>query len=151
MVRSWLVVGSLLAGLAVAAGAFGAHGLKTRLPADMLLVFETAVRYQMYHALGLLAVAFASDRWPGGSVQGAGWLMLAGSYSVFREPLRTLLDRSPRPGSHYAAWRTVFPGRLGTIGVERLECEGLSTLVWTSQSHERLSGPPKTVFPANCQ
>ena len=78
MVRFWLVVGSLLAGLAVAAGAFGAHGLKTRLPADMLLVFETAVRYQMYHALGLLAVAFASDRWPGGSVQAAGWLMLAG-------------------------------------------------------------------------
>jgi uncharacterized membrane protein YgdD (TMEM256/DUF423 family) len=78
MVKLWLVVGSLLAGLAVAAGAFGAHGLKTRLPADMLLVFETAVRYQMYHALGLLAVAYVSDRWPGGSVHGAGWLMLAG-------------------------------------------------------------------------
>jgi uncharacterized membrane protein YgdD (TMEM256/DUF423 family) len=78
MVRFWLVVGSLLAGLAVAAGAFGAHGLKTRLPADLLLVFETAVRYQMYHALGLLVVAFAMDRWPDGTFQVAGWLMLAG-------------------------------------------------------------------------
>jgi uncharacterized membrane protein YgdD (TMEM256/DUF423 family) len=78
MVRFWLVVGSLLAGLAVAAGAFGAHGLKTRLPADLLLVFETAVRYQMYHALGLLVVAFAMDRWPDGSFQVSGWLMLAG-------------------------------------------------------------------------
>jgi uncharacterized membrane protein YgdD (TMEM256/DUF423 family) len=78
MVRFWLVVGSLLAGLAVAAGAFGAHGLKTRLPADLLLVFETAVRYQMYHALGLLVVAFAMNRWPDGAFQVAGWLMLAG-------------------------------------------------------------------------
>ena len=78
MVRFWLDAGSLLAGLAVAAGAFGAHGLKTRLPADLLLVFETAVRYQMYHALGLLAVAFATDRWPDGNFQAAGWLMLAG-------------------------------------------------------------------------
>jgi uncharacterized membrane protein YgdD (TMEM256/DUF423 family) len=78
MVRFWLVVGSLLAGLAVAAGAFGAHGLKTRLPADLLLVFETAVRYQMYHALGLLVVAFAMDRWPDGAFQVAGWLMLLG-------------------------------------------------------------------------
>ena len=44
----------------------------------MLVVFETAVRYQMYHALGLLAVAFATDRWPDSNFQVAGWLMLAG-------------------------------------------------------------------------
>ena len=78
MVRFWLVVGSLMAGLGVAGGAFGAHALKTRLPADLLLVFETGVRYQMYHALGLLAVAFALDRWPGGHFQAAGWFLLAG-------------------------------------------------------------------------
>ncbi|MGH9962796.1 MAG: DUF423 domain-containing protein [Pyrinomonadaceae bacterium] len=78
MVGFWWIAGSLLAGLAVAAGAFGAHALRTHLPADLLLVFETAVRYQMYHALGLLAVAVAVDRWPEAHFQPAGWLFLAG-------------------------------------------------------------------------
>ena len=57
--RTWLVVAALLGGLAVALGAFGAHGLKARFPADdpMLANWETAARYQMYHALALLAVA----------------------------------------------------------------------------------------------
>jgi uncharacterized membrane protein YgdD (TMEM256/DUF423 family) len=67
-----------MAGLGVAAGAFGAHALKQRLPEDLLAVFETAVRYQMYHALGLLAVAFAINRWPEGNFQVAGWLLLLG-------------------------------------------------------------------------
>ena len=98
MVRFWLVAGSLLAGLAVAAGAFGAHGLKTRLPADLLLVFETAVRYQMYHALGLLAVAFATDRWPDGNFQVAGWLMLAGLYALCLTGVRALGAITPFGG-----------------------------------------------------
>jgi uncharacterized membrane protein YgdD (TMEM256/DUF423 family) len=78
MVRYWFVMGCLMAGLGVGAGAFGAHALKQRLPEDLLAVFETAVRYQMYHALGLLAVAFAMNRWPGGNFQVAGWLLLFG-------------------------------------------------------------------------
>jgi uncharacterized membrane protein YgdD (TMEM256/DUF423 family) len=78
MVRYWFVTGCLMAGLGVAAGAFGAHALKQRLPEDLLAVFETAVRYQMYHALGLLAVAFAINRWPEGNFQVAGWLLLLG-------------------------------------------------------------------------
>ena len=78
MVRYWFVTGCLMAGLGVAAGAFGAHALKQRLPEDLQAVFETAVRYQMYHALGLLAVAFAMNRWPSGSFQVAGWLLLLG-------------------------------------------------------------------------
>ena len=78
MVKFWFAVGSLMAGLGVAAGAFGAHGLKQRLPTDLLLVFETAVRYQIYHAFGLIAVAFAIDRWPGGNFHWAGWLLLLG-------------------------------------------------------------------------
>ena len=78
MVRYWFVTGCLMAGVGVAAGAFGAHALKQRLPEDLQAVFETAVRYQMYHALGLLAVAFAMNRWPSGSFQVAGWLLLLG-------------------------------------------------------------------------
>jgi len=76
--RFWLVAGSLAAGVAVAAGAFGAHALRTRLGADQLAVFETGARYQMYHALALLAVAGATDKWGGGAVQAAGWFFLAG-------------------------------------------------------------------------
>jgi uncharacterized membrane protein YgdD (TMEM256/DUF423 family) len=78
MLKFWFVLGCLMAGLGVAAGAFGAHALKQRLAPDLLAVFETGVRYQMYHALGLLAVAFASDRWRGVNFNPAGWLFLIG-------------------------------------------------------------------------
>ena len=78
MDRTFFALGAALAGIAVAAGAFGAHGLRGRLEADMLAVFETAVRYQMYHALALLAVAWATTRWPDGSAGLAGWLFVAG-------------------------------------------------------------------------
>jgi uncharacterized membrane protein YgdD (TMEM256/DUF423 family) len=78
MLKFWFVLGCFMAGLGVAAGAFGAHALKQRLAPDLLAVFETGVRYQMYHALGLLAVAFASDRWRGVNFNPAGWLFLIG-------------------------------------------------------------------------
>jgi uncharacterized membrane protein YgdD (TMEM256/DUF423 family) len=65
--------------VAVAAGAFGAHALRARLSPDLLAVFETGARYQMYHALGLLAVAWAASRWPGPWPPRAGWLFLAGT------------------------------------------------------------------------
>jgi len=57
--RRMAAAGALSAGLAVALGAFGAHGLRGTLAPDMLAVYETAARYQMYHALGLLAAAIA--------------------------------------------------------------------------------------------
>ena len=78
MDRVFVVLGAALAGLAVAAGAFGAHGLRDRLSPEMLAIFETAVRYQMYHALGLFAVAWATTRWPGSAAPIAGWLLVAG-------------------------------------------------------------------------
>jgi uncharacterized membrane protein YgdD (TMEM256/DUF423 family) len=65
--------------VAVGAGAFGAHGLRARLSPELLAVFETAARYQMYHALALLAVAWAVTRWPGALPHWAGWLFLAGT------------------------------------------------------------------------
>ncbi len=76
--RTWVVAGALLAGLAVAAGAFGAHGLRARLSPDILQVFETAARYQMYHGLALIAVGLIADRWPSPLLGPAGWLFLAG-------------------------------------------------------------------------
>ncbi len=71
------VLGAVNAVIAVGAGAFGAHGLKKRLDADLLAIFETGARYQMYHALGLFAVAWMIARCAP-AARAAGWLMLAG-------------------------------------------------------------------------
>jgi uncharacterized membrane protein YgdD (TMEM256/DUF423 family) len=87
--RVFFGLGAGSAFLAVAAGAFGAHALRARLAPDLLAVFETAARYQMYHALGLLAVAWAAIRWPGGLVQWAGWLFVGGTV-LFSGSLYTL-------------------------------------------------------------
>ena len=79
MDRFFFIAGSISAFLAVVLGAFAAHRLKSKLPPDMFNIFEVGVRYQMYHALALLAVAWASSRWLGMSVTAAGWLFLAGT------------------------------------------------------------------------
>lgn len=78
MDRVFFIMGAVLAALGVAAGAFSAHALRGRLKPDLLNVFEAGVRYQLIHALGLLAVAWASTRWPGRATNMAGWLFLAG-------------------------------------------------------------------------
>lgn len=79
MDRLFFALGSISALIAVGAGAFGAHGLRSRLSPELLAVFETAARYQMYHALGLLAVGWAVTRWPGPWPARAGWLFVAGT------------------------------------------------------------------------
>ena len=79
MDRIFFVMGALSAFIGVAAGAFGAHGLKGRLDADMLAVFETGARYQMYHAFALVAAAWAQQRWAGAAVTASGWLFVAGT------------------------------------------------------------------------
>ena len=79
MDRLFFSLGAGSAFLSVAAGAFGAHALRSRLSPEYLAVFETAARYQMYHALALLAVGWASSRWPGAMAQWAGWLFVLGT------------------------------------------------------------------------
>ena len=74
--KLWSVLGALNALLAIAAGAFGAHALRARLQPAALVTFETGARYHMYHALGLLAVAWLAQQKPAAGT--AGWLMLAG-------------------------------------------------------------------------
>lgn len=79
MDRVFFGIGAISAGLAVALGAFAAHGLRARLSPEALQTFETGARYHMYHALALLAVAWAVTRWPGTAVTAAGWLFVAGT------------------------------------------------------------------------
>ena len=76
--RGYWIAGALFAFAAVGIGAFGAHGLQDRLTEEMLNVFEIGARYQMYHALGLLAVAGAVHRWPNRYTRAAGWLFAVG-------------------------------------------------------------------------
>ncbi len=79
MNRMFFVAGSLFGFLGVALGAFGAHALKGQLSADQFMVFETGVRYQMYHAFALLAVSWAYSTWPGKSLLTSGWLFIVGT------------------------------------------------------------------------
>jgi uncharacterized membrane protein YgdD (TMEM256/DUF423 family) len=95
MDRLFFAAGSLSAFLAVALGAFAAHGLKGKLTPDMFATFEVGVRYHMYHALALLAVAWASTRWPGSSNTAAGWLFIFGTI-VFSGTLYLLALGGPR-------------------------------------------------------
>jgi len=77
--KTFLVLGALCAMLAVVLGAFGAHALRSRLPADLLSVFHTGVQYHFWHALGVLAIGLLLMHIPGSvPVRWAGWLMLAG-------------------------------------------------------------------------
>jgi uncharacterized membrane protein YgdD (TMEM256/DUF423 family) len=78
MQRTFLLAGAVAGFIAVAFGAFGAHGLRSRLSPDMLAVFETGVRYHMYHALALLLTAALAGRADSRAVVAAGWLFVAG-------------------------------------------------------------------------
>jgi uncharacterized membrane protein YgdD (TMEM256/DUF423 family) len=78
MDRSFLLIAAIFGGLGVGLGAFGAHGLRARLSPEMLAVFETGVRYHMYHALALLAVAALLPRMDSRALVAAGWLFTGG-------------------------------------------------------------------------
>ena len=78
MDKTLIFVGAVMAGLGVAIGAFGAHGLRGRLTPEMLAVFETGVRYHMYHALAILITGALMSRLEGRAVVVAGWSFTAG-------------------------------------------------------------------------
>ena len=79
MDRLFFSLGAGSAFVAVAAGAFGAHALRARLSPELLAVFETGARYQMYHAVAMIAAAWAAVQWPGALPRAAGWLFAAGT------------------------------------------------------------------------
>ena len=90
MERIFFGLGALLAGIAVALGAFGAHALKAHLSPEDLVTFETGVRYQMYHALALLGTAWAMGRWESHLIEWSGWMFILGTV-VFSGSLYTLV------------------------------------------------------------
>jgi uncharacterized membrane protein YgdD (TMEM256/DUF423 family) len=76
--KLFLILGTLLAGLAVALGAFGAHGLKKLVDADTVSVYQTGVQYQMYHALALIAVGILIQRAENTLMNYAGFFFIGG-------------------------------------------------------------------------
>ncbi len=116
-----VATGALLAGLAVAAGAFGAHALRGRLDPSQLAVFETAARYQMYHGLALVLTGLLGVHWPGRALHVAAWLFLAGVilfsgslYALTLGGMRGLGMVTPLGGVCFlAGWVAVLVGTLG--------------------------------------
>lgn len=103
-------LGALFAGLAVAAGAFGAHSLKSILDASMLTVFETGTRYQMYHGLGLCLIGLVTERSPNRQFIVAGWLFVIGIllfcgslYALSLSGIRWLGALTPLGGAAFIA------------------------------------------------
>ncbi|HWJ25684.1 MAG TPA: DUF423 domain-containing protein [Flavisolibacter sp.] len=78
MHKLFLVTGSMLAGIAVALGAFGAHGLKKIVDAETVGIYQTGVQYQMYHALALIMVGILAERMTNSLVHYAGLFFLGG-------------------------------------------------------------------------
>ncbi|PTB84678.1 DUF423 domain-containing protein [Pseudidiomarina aestuarii] len=77
--KLFAMLGAITMALGVILGAFGSHGLKNRLSADMLAVYQTGVEYQIYHALGLLLVAALMVPYPNATgLRTGGWILLAG-------------------------------------------------------------------------
>lgn len=121
--RRFLTLGAWSGLVAVAAGAFGAHALRARLGPDLLATFETGARYQMYHALALLAVAWVAERRPGRLAEAAGWLFLAGTvlfsgslYALALTGVRALGAITPLGGAAFlAGWACLgFAARRGS-------------------------------------
>ena len=78
MDHTFLFIGALAGLTGVGLGAFGAHGLSGRLSPEMLTIFETGVRYQMYHALALIGLAAIMGQLHGRLMTVAGWAFTAG-------------------------------------------------------------------------
>ena len=101
----WIMCNSFFSGLSVAFGAFGAHALKTRLDSYYLDIFETAVKYQMYHGLALIALAFVATRFDGTWLRACGILMILGIL-LFSGSLYALVFSGIKMGNGYSNRRS---------------------------------------------
>lgn len=109
--RLFFAFGAAFGFIGVALGAMGAHALAPKLTPDRLETYELAARYQLFHALALLATAWASTRWPGSAISAAGWFFFIGII-LFSGSLYTLSLGGPR----WFAFITPFGGVSFLIG-----------------------------------
>jgi uncharacterized membrane protein YgdD (TMEM256/DUF423 family) len=95
MTPNWIFLGALLGAVSVMAGAFGAHGLASRLDARSLELWETAARYLMYGAFALVLVGLLGRQGAVRGITGAGWCLLIGSL-IFSGTVSVLALGGPR-------------------------------------------------------
>ncbi|MGG3476307.1 DUF423 domain-containing protein [Peribacillus frigoritolerans] len=76
--KLFIILGALNGFIAVALGAFGAHGLEGKIPDKYLETWQTAVQYQMFHAVGLLVIGLLAGKIASPLINWSGWLMLIG-------------------------------------------------------------------------
>jgi len=107
--KTFLLVGALFAFLGVAFGAFGAHSLRGRLSPEMLAVFETGVRYQMYHALAILLVGLMMSPMGGWAIHTAGWAFVIG---IVLTMIGFALRAPVAMGAARARWPFGFAGKV---------------------------------------
>jgi uncharacterized membrane protein YgdD (TMEM256/DUF423 family) len=95
MTKAFLIGGSTLAALGVILGAFGAHALKDKLQPEQIQIFETGVRYQMYHSLAIIFLFLAGDKLQSSWLVYSGWFLIIGvilfSGSIYLLACRELL------------------------------------------------------------
>lgn len=103
--RFFAFAGAVFGFLGVAAGAIGAHALRARMSPDMMAVYQTAVHYQLIHALALLFVSSAQERWTGRAPRIAGGTFALGIL-LFSGSLYALALGAPR----YVGFITPFGG-----------------------------------------
>lgn len=124
MLKTWVALGAVNALLAVALGAFGAHGLKQHLSPEMLTIYKTGVDYHMWHALGLILIGALGAHLPGnvllawaGAIMVVGILLFSGSlYILSVTGIRWLGAITPFGGAAFiVAWALVLiaMGRAG--------------------------------------
>lgn len=111
MDRIYFALGAAFGFIGVALGAMGAHALASKITPERVQTFELAARYQLFHALALLATAWAASRWPGTSAQSAGWFFAVGIL-LFSGSLYALSLGAPR----WMAYITPFGGVSFLIG-----------------------------------
>jgi uncharacterized membrane protein YgdD (TMEM256/DUF423 family) len=113
--RGCVLIAAIALATAVALGAFGAHALKARLPADSMAVYQTAVQYHFWHALGLLGVGILMTQWPAPALSWSAWLLIVGLllfsgslYALALTGARWLGMLTPFGGASFiAAWLVV--------------------------------------------
>ena len=76
--KSFIILGSVLTGIAIIIGAFGAHAIKTKVLPEDLAIFETGIKYHFYHSLGLIIIGILGFHYPNEVVQSSGKLFILG-------------------------------------------------------------------------
>ncbi|MEJ2541492.1 MAG: DUF423 domain-containing protein [Gemmatimonadota bacterium] len=127
--RRLFAAGAVLAGLAVALGAFGTHALEARVPTGRVATWETGVRYHLVHALGVMVLGLARARWPSPGLGRAGILLLAG-VAVFSGSLYVLVLTD-----------TPFLGAVTPVGGVLL-IAGWATAAWSLLRNPSSPPPP---------